>query len=396
MENKICPKCGAEIPEGDINFCPKCGANLLEVVAENWTCKNCGVENSADSLFCTSCGESREKQKSLLYSPKFKFGIILVLVVLIGGFGSYFYFNRINEEKYLTYYTTAAQDIQDADKVIGSQLKVSTIKATKKEDLINQLNAQKKIYNRHIEIFSQTTPFKNYEKQHDDVINLLQKEIAVLDESIQLISNPLDTTTDNTLEMMKKNLQTVNDLSAQIKIPNANFTPNEDLLNAPDQLGIFITEQKKVYAEKMEKLAANQEFFRQMDEALNRYNAARTDLGKMLETTRKSDMTWNDYFNMLDNAKSARSSVRYTVSEIKPVAGMEYLKEEFMEVLDAAIRYCEMMKAAANLGFNRYNYQRYRKEQESKEVDTQVKEKFDAFIQRYESEKKRLTNVNNL
>ena len=116
----------------------------------------------------------------------------------------------------------------------------------------------------------------------------------------------------------------------------------------------------------------------------------------MLETTRKSDMTWNDYFNMLDNAKSARSSVRYTVSEIKPVAGMEYLKEEFMEVLDAAIRYCEMMRAAANLGFNNYTYQRYRKEQESKEVDTQVKEKFDAFIQRYESEKKRLTNVNNL
>ena len=396
MENKICPKCGAEIPEGDINFCPKCGANLLEVVAENWTCKNCGTENSADALFCTSCGESREKQKSLLYSPKFKFGIILILVVLIGGFGSYFYFNGINEKKYLTYYTTAAQDVQGADKVIGSQLKVSTIKATKTDDLINQLNAQKKILNRQLEIFSETTPFKNYDNQHDDVINILQKEIAAVDLAIQLISNPLDTTTDNTLETMKKNLSTVKDLSAQIKIPNANFSPNEDLLAVPDQLGIFIAEQKKVYAEKMEKLAANQEFFRQMDEAINRYNAARTDLGKMLETTRKSDMTWNDYFSMLDNAKSARSSVRYTVSEIKPVAGMEYLKEEFMEVLDAAIRYCEMMRAAANLGFNRYNYQRYRKEQESKEVDTQVKEKFDAFIQRYESEKKRLTNVNNL
>ena len=396
MENKNCPKCGAEIPEGDINFCPKCGANLLEGVAENWTCKNCGTENSADSLFCTSCGESRENQKSLLYSPKFKFGIILTLVILIGGFGSYFYFNGINEKKYLTYYTTAAQDIQDADKVIGSQLKVATIKAAKTDDLINRLNAQKKILNSQLEIFSQIKPFKNYEMKHNAVINILQKEISAVDSAIQLISNPLDTTTDNTLETMKKNLQTVKDLSVQIKIPNVNFTPTEDLLSAPDQLGIFIAEQKKVYAEKMEKLAANQEFFRQMDEAVNRYNAARTDLGQMLETTRKSDMTWNDYFSMLDNAKSARSNVRYNVSEIKPVAGMEYLKEEFMEVLDAAIRYCEMMRAAANLGFNRYNYQRYRKEQESKEVDTQVKEKFDAFIQRYESEKKRLTNVNNL
>lgn len=396
MENKTCPKCGAEIPEGDMNFCPKCGANLLETVSQKWTCQNCGAENSADALFCTSCGESKEKQNSLLYSPKFKFGIILLLVVLIGGFGSYFYFNGVNEEKYLTYYMAAARDIQDADKVVGSQLKISTIKATKTDDLINQLNAQKKILEGQLEIFSRTNPFKNYEKQHDDVINLLQKEISALDQSIQLISNPLDTTTDNTLETMKKNLSTAKDLSAQIKIPNANFSPNEDLLAAPDQLGLFIAEQKKVHAEKMEKLAANQEFFRQMDEALNRYNAARTDLGKMLETTRKSDMTWNDYFNMLDNAKSARTSVRYTVSEIKPVAGMEYLKEEFMEVLDAAIRYCEMMRAAANLGFNNYNYQRYRKEQESHEVDTQVKEKYDAFIQRYESEKNRLTNVNNL
>ena len=396
MENKTCPKCGAAIPEGNVNFCPKCGANLLDAFAEKWTCKNCGTENSVDARFCVACGESREKHSKLFYSPKFRFGVILILVILIGGFGSYFYFNGVNEDKYLSYYTMAARDIQNVDLAVGSKLKVTTMKATKQEELINLLNAQKKILDSQLENFSHITPFKNYETQHDNVINILQKEIAVLDQSAQLVSNPLDSTTDNTLESMKKNLATVKELSAEIQMPKANFSPTEDLINMPDQLNIFIAEQKKVYAEKMEKLAANQEFFRQMDVSINRYNAARTDLGKMLETTRKSDMTWNDYFNMLDNAKSARVNVRHNVSEIRPVAGMEYLKEEFMEVLDAAIRYCEMMRAAANLGFNKYNYQRYRKEQESKEVDTQVKEKYDAFIQRYENEKNRLTNVDNL
>ena len=55
-----------------------------------------------------------------------------------------------------------------------------------------------------------------------------------------------------------------------------------------------------------------------------------------------------------------------------------------------------MMRAAANLGFNNYGFQRYMKEQESKEVDTNVSEMYDAFISRYETEKRRLTNINNL
>ena len=396
MDKTTCPKCGADIPEGDINFCPKCGANLFETVEETWTCKNCGTENSADALFCVSCGESREKQNKLFYSQKFRFGILLILVVLIGGFGSYFYFSGINEDKYLTYYTAAARDVQNVDNTIGNHLKVATIKSTKPENLINQLNAQKKILNSQLEIFSQIKPFKNYEMKHNAVINILQKEISAVDSAIQLISNPLDTTTDNTLESMRKNLESVKNLSAQIQISQVNFFPTEDLLTAPDQLNIFISEQKKTQSEKMEKLAANQEFFRQMDELINRYNAAANDLWKMLETTRKSDMTWNDYFNMLDRAKSDRTSIRYTVSEIKPVAEMNYLKEEFMSVLDEAIRYCEMMRAAANLGFNNYSVQRYMKEGESREVNTQVQENYDAFIQRYESEKARLTNINNL
>ena len=396
MDKLTCPKCGADIPSSKINFCPKCGANLLEVVNESWICQNCGTENSADSLFCVNCGDNREKQNSLIHSPKFKFGLILVLVILIGGFGSYFYFYGVNEDNYLTYYTMAAHDIQNVENDTANRLTVSAIKATKTDELISNIKSQQKILNRQLEIFSNTNPFKNYETQHEAVISILQNEIEILNQSVQLISNTLDTNTEIILNDMQKNLDAIRDLSTQIKMPKANFTPTEKFISVQNHLSNFVNEQKKIYAEKTEKLAANREFFRQMDESINRYNAAKTDLAKMLETVRTSDMTWNDYFNMLDRAKSDRTSIRYTVSEIKPVAEMNYLKEEFMSVLDEAIRYCEMMRAAANLGFNNYSVQRYMKERESREVNTQVQENYDAFIQRYESEKARLTNINNL
>ena len=296
----------------------------------------------------------------------------------------------------MTYYAAASRDFDEVETSLENQIKISTIKATKTEDLIKQLNNQKNILKGQLEIFTQMTPFKNYDKQHADMTAALQKEIEIIDGITQIISNPLDSGVEANLETLKKNLDTVNNLKTQINIPNVTFTPHNDLAAITGQLDGFVKEQKTFYAERVEKLNANQEFFRQMENLISRYDAARTDLGKMMESLRKSDMTWNDYFNMLDNAKSARVNVRHNVSDIRPVAGLEYLKEEFMEVLDAAIRYCEMMRAAANLGFNKYNYQRYRKEQESKEVDTQVKEKYDAFIQRYENEKNRLTNVDNL
>ena len=395
MDNTTCPKCGAEI-SGDINFCPKCGANLLEVVAENWTCKNCGAENSGDALFCTSCGESKSKQASIFYSPMFKFGILLALIIFIGGFGSYAYFNGLNEDKYLTYYAAASRDFDEAETSLENQIKISTIKATKTEDLIKQLNNQKNILKGQLEIFTQMTPFKNYDKQHADMTAALQKEIEIIDGITQIISNPLDSGVEANLETLKKNLDTVNNLKSQINIPNVIFTPHNDLAAITGQLDGFVKEQKTFYAERVEKLNANQEFFRQMDNLISRYDAARTDLGKMMESLRKSDMTWNDYFNMLDRAKSERSSIRYSANEINPPAGTEHLRQEFVEVLNEAVRYCEMMRAAANLGFNNYGFQRYMKEQESKEVDTNVSEMYDAFISRYETEKRRLTNINNL
>lgn len=395
----FCPKCSAEIQDEDAKFCPKCGAEIY-VEKETWFCKNCGEENDDDALFCKSCGESKEKQMSfihsLIYSENFKFVLVLIVVVLIGGFGSYFYFNSMNEETYLTNYAAASRDISAVNEFAESNIKVANLKSTDVSSLTQQLQAQKNSVDEQANIFSQMRPFKNYERQHNDVLSLLKKESTLIDQAIHLISNPLDNSAESTLENMRANISAINSLNSQIQVPNATFVSSVNLSSIADQLNIFVTEKKKINKEKMDKLAANQEFFRQMDEAISRYQAARTELDKMLESTRKSDMTWADYFSMLDKAKSARESVRYNVNDIKTVPGTEDLKRSFMTVLDDSIRYCEMMRAAANLGFNNYNFNRWQKEKESKNVDEQVQQEFNSFMDGYNSAKNRLTNMDNL
>lgn len=394
-EKNFCPKCGAEIQDEDVKFCPKCGAEIHSV-QEVWFCKKCGEENFGDALFCKNCGASREKQTSFIHSDNFKFIMAIIFVVLIGGFGSYFYFNNMNEENYLTNYAAASRDISAANEFAESNIKAANLKSGNVSSLTQQLQTKKNSVDEQANIFSQMKPFKNYEKQHNDVISLLKKESALIDQAVHLISNPLDNSAESTLENMRANISAINSLNSQIQVPNATFVSSVNLSSVADQLNIFVTEQKKINKEKMEKLAANKEFFRQMDEAISRYQSARNELDKMLESTRKSDMTWADYFSMLDKAKTSRESVRYTVKDIKTVPGTEDLKRSFMEVLDDSIRYCEMMRAAANLGFNNYNFNRLQKEKESKTLNEQIQQEFDSFMDGYNSAKNRMTNMNNL
>ena len=380
MKEIVCPKCKQVIDDADAKFCPKCGADL-QALMTNWTCKKCGHVNSADASFCKSCGDSRNKQSKLIYSEKFRYGIAIVAVILIGGLGSYFYFNGENEQRYLTNYAAASRDL---------------VNAAKPEQLIEQLKTQKDTLDAQAKIFSDMKPFKNYDAQHADLITLLQKESEIIAQIIQVISKPLDSTVDASIENIKNNLATVKTLEEKIKVPNANFVSTVNLSNVPEQLNVFVAEQRKVNAAKMEKLAANQEFFRQMDDAIHRYDGAKSDLGKILDSHKTSGIIWADYFSVLDRAKSARIEIRNSVSEIVAPAGTENLKRDFRTVLDDSISYCELMREAANLGFNNYHIDRMKKETAAKDVDAQVQSEYATFMGSYTAAKNRLLNINNL
>ncbi|MBR1807385.1 MAG: zinc ribbon domain-containing protein [Selenomonadaceae bacterium] len=390
-----CPKCNQPIADAEAKFCPKCGADIQSAVAD-WTCAKCGQVNSADADFCKNCGDSRDKQTKLIYSEKFRYALAVVAVILIGGLGSYFYFNGANEQRYLTNYAAAQRDLNEVNNIVVTNVKFETLNSAKPETLTEQLKTQKDVLDAQAKIFSDIKPFTNYDAQHADLITLLNKESEIIAQVIQVVSKPLDSTVDATIENIKTNVSAVKSLEEKIKVPNANFVSTVNLSAVPEQLNIFVAEQRKVNAAKMEKLAANQEFFRQMDDAIHRYDGAKSDLGKILESNQKSGMIWADYFSVLDRAKSERTSIRSTVSEIVAPPGTENLKRDFRAVLDSSISYCELMREAANLGFNNYHRDRFQKESAAKDVDAQVQRDYAAFTDAYNSAKNRLLNVNNL
>ena len=389
-----CPKCKQPIDDDASKFCPKCGADIQ--AASTWTCAKCGQVNPADADFCKSCGDSRDKQTKLIYSEKFRYALAVVAVILIGGLGSYFYFNSANEQRYLTNYAAAQRDLSEVNGVVVGNIKFETLNSAKPETLTEQLKTQKDVLDAQAKTFSDMKPFKNYDAQHADLITLFQKESEIIAQVIQVVSKPLDSTVDATIENIKSNVAAVKSLEEKIKVPNANFVSSVNLSAVPEQLNIFVAQQRKVNAAKMEKLAANQEFFRLMDDAIHRYDGAKSDLGKILESNQKSGMIWADYFNVLDRAKSERTSIRSTVSEIVAPPGTENLKRDFRAVLDSSISYCELMREAANLGFNNYFVQQRQKETAAKDVDVQVQRDYAAFIDSYTAAKNRLLNVNNL
>ena len=389
-----CPKCKQPIDDADAKFCPKCGADIQ--AASTWTCAKCGQVNSADADFCKNCGDSRDKQTKLIYSTKFRYALAIVAVILIGGLGSYFYFNGANEQRYLTNYAAAARNLSEVNGNVVANVKFETLNSAKPETLTEQLKTQKDVLDAQAKIFSDIKPFTNYDAQHADLITLLNKESEIVAQVIQVVSKPLDSTVDATIEGSKTNIAAVKSLEEKIKVPNANFISTVNLSAVPEQLNIFVAEQRKVNAAKMEKLAANQEFFRQMDDAIHRYDGAKSDLGKILDSHKTSAIIWADYFSVLDRAKSERTSIRSTVSEIVAPPGTENLKRDFRAVLDSSISYCEFMREAANLGFNNYFSDQLKKESAAKDVDAQVQRDYSAFVDAYNSAKNRLLNVNNL
>lgn len=406
-----CESCGFESADEDTRFCPKCGVELVEMSEGVWYCEDCGQENPSENRFCKSCGSNKERKAlqeikepagmidnatSLMNKKYFRYAVIGILVVLIGGLGSYFYFSGVNEERYLTYYAEASRQIADANGLLISNVKADLLKTIKPEDLNKQLTEHKKVIDEAASNFAQRKPVKNYEVQQSNLIALLQKESAIIEKIESIVTKPLDASTDAALEGVKTDIDTVKELGAQIVVPNASFVPSADLAGIAQQLQIFVTETRKINKEKMDKLAAFQAFFKKMDEAIQRYDSARDDLGKMLDSFQNGGMIWNDYFSMLDRAKNDRYSVRNTVKNIEAPAGTESLKSQFMEVLDESIRYCELKRMGANLRFNNYWRDAGRKESEAKEANKSVQNAYSAFIEKYNAEKVRLTNFANM
>ena len=210
--------------------------------------------------------------------------------------------------------------------------------------------------------------------------------------AIQVLNNPLDDGLDALLEEAKETVQQIKDLSSQISVPSTVMTLDDDITVLPAQLKAYVVEERKkeeerkrIEAERQARLKELNDFFSEMDAAIDQYNNAKSNLGGMMESDRNGGMIWADYFRVLNQAKSDREAVRYKVRNIKAPQGTEELKRDFLEVLDDSIRYCDVMKIGANLAFNHYYVSSRQKKNEADGIDKRVQSEYGDFIDKYNS-----------
>ena len=112
---RICDSCGKQISNEIASFCPYCGAAIKK---SEWKCEKCSIINDNDAKFCKNCGSPKEREEvryiatdnsidGLTKHKYFKQTVVGAVLLLATGFGSYYYFNNMNEGNYLNMYAEA-------------------------------------------------------------------------------------------------------------------------------------------------------------------------------------------------------------------------------------------------------------------------------------------------
>ena len=418
---KYCSHCHQAL-EPDALFCPKCGNKCQP----SCCCAACGQENAPDAHFCKNCGASLPSQsatiplpsitqtaaaavspapepnlaeKAALFfkaHPKAKLGIGAVVFVLAALLGSFLYWHFSSESAYTSSYVEASRKIINANDVLASSLAPGNLKSTPRNITQQQLQQQKDELDSFKKKFENKKAPTKYAEEHKYMTDLLKIETTLFQQSILIVTNPLNAETDNLLTEVKNNVEEAKALSAKIQMPNATIAFPSQMSVLPSQLTIFVEEQRKLNREKMERLTAMNEFFKQMDAIILKYNNSKTDLSGMLENCRKGGYTWFDYFASIRQAKNIRSSLRFQVNNLSAPKGAEGVKQQLSDVLTQAINYCDLMNSAANIEYRTSYYNAEPHYKAAKASNDTIQTDYSAFSTNYAAEKIRLTNIDNL
>jgi len=399
-----CPNCNAEI-DATTYFCPKCGNDCRG--REDWLCKKCQAKNPAIADFCKNCGYSFYTQKSKENSigekirtwgrkKYIKYGLAGLLVLFAAFGGAYYYYNYVSETHYLLQYEEASRNIEDANDTLIKETLPDILKKEKRDDIQKQLQEKKAAIDDIEGRISKKHPLEKYASQQKTLINLLQKESTVLEQTNLAIQKPLSSETDNVIANIKDDIDIIISLTRQINVPNTAFALNTDFSILPHQLTLFVEDQRKINQEKLDKLAVMNEFFQKMDNVIQDYDSEKTDFGSLLVNLRNGGYTWLDYFALLEQAKSMRTGLRNQVNYITAPQGTEDLKRQFIDTLTLSIQYCDTMRVGANLEFHQNNSGAQKNYAKAKTIYGKGQDTYTQFVSNYQVIKSQLTNIDNL
>lgn len=397
-----CSSCNFEIDEST-KFCPNCGSNCQQ--AGVIKCNKCGMENLSSVSFCKQCGnnlkqnrsrEIKQKFAAFLEKPQAKIGVALGILLIIVAASTFYYLNFMSKSHYLAYYGEASRKIETANDILVNNTTAENLKNEKIADLQNQLQVQRDELMNFEKTFSNTHVLQEYSEHHKNLLALLDKEIAMIEETKLVIGKPLNKETDNVIDSLKANIEEAKGLSEKIKVEERNFDLGKGITVLPHQLTMFVEEQRTINKEKIARLLLMNDFFQKVDTMIQRYDSSKLDLGANLDNLRKGGYTWNDYFNTLEMARAFRVGLRNQIDFIKAPKGAENVKRQFSEVVSLVIQYCDKMNSGAQLEYM-YRYPDAEKSyNEAKAINTKVQATYSDFINNYQTEKNRLTNMENL
>jgi hypothetical protein len=334
-----------------------------------------------------------KRQFKLQTNTKILIGVLAAFLFI--ALGTYYYFLATAQKDYLNKSSKMANQISSTNEMLGSNLN-DNITNNNIEAINNKMRQYKsELQDAREEFVSNPCP-KKYQNDNKRILDIIRLENSILNQIPLILSNPLSSETDTILDSLRKNITNAKEISSEITIPDVQINFSGDISVVPDKLSLYCEDQRRANKEKMERLNSLNTFFNKMDAIIQENSGAKKDLGSMLDSIRNGGYTWQDYFNLIDEARSTRQNLRNEVDNLETPKGTETLKQDFSGILTQAIQYCDIMEAGANLEYDdNYDAATY-KYNEAKEVNKKIQSQYKTFLLNYDSEKERLTNPENL
>lgn len=423
MSHHICTYCGKEI-EPEVVYCPTCGTKREP---EHRSCTECGKVNEKEASFCTACGSNLAEQElaaatedqaihhltnsvalapgfkgdapaktgaGLLTMTKGKIFIFGITVLIVAGLSYYYYLSQISNT-FVEQSSQLAEKISTTNQMLESNFH-SDITQGKISAITKDIQLSKEDLSKDNDKWLKVTCPDKYKSQQKLVVELVRLEDSILQQISLILGNPLSSKTDTVLQNLKKNITLAKQTADRITIPGVEAKLSGNLLVVPDKLSIYCDEQRKANEEKLKKLAAFNEFFRQMDSIIHENDSAKGDLGSALDNIRNGGYTWADYYTLIYDGRYTRESLRSQVNNLYAPPGTEALQSEISSVLTQAIQYCDLVEAGANLEYDGDYELANVKYAEARQLNSKIQKEYKAFTETYHNQKALLTNIDNM
>jgi len=201
----------------DAQFCKKCGDTLAKQEIAATTNHSIGAITSNQIMEDSPLSLIGKIKTFLLANRYAKIIVGLVVVCLLSLVGFYMYLNLTNENTYVAKYAETSRKIVNANEVLTSNISSDKLKTNPLGATQQQLQQQKDELEELQKRFENKKGPEKYAEQHKYMMNLLQLETAIFQQTSLVLANPLNAEADNLLVTIKSNIEEAKSLASNVQ-----------------------------------------------------------------------------------------------------------------------------------------------------------------------------------